>query len=102
MVHRYREVVRDPRRVWGWWDVADRALLACAYVTSTSFGFFWLLGRHQGLRSLGWVMAVGTLCIYLATVGVVRPILMWRLERRAKQKATQAATAPPPASPSQV
>ncbi len=86
MVHRYREVVRDPRRVWGGWDVADKALLACAYVTSSSFGFFWFLGRHQGLRSLGWVMAVGTICIYLSTVLVVRPLLMWRLERRGPRR----------------
>lgn len=79
MVHRYREVLHNPRRVWRAWDVSDRALLLCAFITSTSFGFFWLIGHHEGLRSLGWVMMVGTACIYLATIFVVRPLLVWRL-----------------------
>lgn len=82
MVHRYREVLHNPRRVWRRWDVSDRALLLCAYITSSSFGFFWLLGHHEGLKSLGWVMAVGTACIYLATIVVVRPLLKWRLGRK--------------------
>lgn len=81
MVHRYREVLHNPRRVWKRWDVSDQALLLCAFITSSSFGFFWLLGHHEGLKSLGWVMAVGTGCIYLATVLVVRPLLKWRLGR---------------------
>ncbi len=81
MVHRYREACHDSRRAWRWWDASDRALFLCAYVTSSSFGFFWLFAHHLGLRSLGWVMAVGTLCIYLAAVIVVRPILRWRLEK---------------------
>jgi predicted RND superfamily exporter protein len=81
MVHRYREACHDPRRAWRWWDSSDRALFLCAYVTSSSFGFFWLFAHHLGLRSLGWVMAVGTLCIYLAAVTVVRPILRWRLDK---------------------
>jgi predicted RND superfamily exporter protein len=81
MVHRYREACHDPRRAWRWWDSSDRALFLCAYVTSSSFGFFWLFAHHLGLRSLGWVMAVGTLCIYLAAVIVVRPVLRWRLEK---------------------
>ena len=79
MVHRYREARRDPRRPWKGWDASDAALLGCAYVTSTSFGFFWLFARHQGLKSLGLVMAVGTACIYLATLSVLRPVLKWRL-----------------------
>jgi predicted RND superfamily exporter protein len=80
MVHRYREAKRDPRhRAWRGWDVSDWALLLCAYVTSTAFGFFWLLGHHRGLKSLGLVMALGTACIYLATVAVLRPVLKWRL-----------------------
>jgi uncharacterized protein len=82
MVHRYREACHDPRRAWRWWDASDRALLLCAYVTSSSFGFFYAFAHHKGLRSLGWVMAVGTLCIYLAAVLVLRPILRWRLEQR--------------------
>jgi len=82
LVHRYREGVRDPRRVWRQWDVSDRALLLCAYITTTSFGFFWALAHHQGLRSLGLVMALGTTCIYLAGVVVLRPMLIWRLARR--------------------
>ena len=57
MVHRYREACHDPRRAWRWWDSSDRALFLCAYVTSSSFGFFWLFAHHLGLRSLGWVMA---------------------------------------------
>jgi predicted RND superfamily exporter protein len=80
MVHRYLEAKKYPRRTWRRWDVSDRALLLCAYITSTSFGFFWLLAEHQGLKSLGFVMAMGTACIYLATVMVLRPILKWRLQ----------------------
>jgi predicted RND superfamily exporter protein len=84
LVHRYREALREPhRRAWGRWDVADRALLLCAFVTSSSFGFFFLLARHQGLKSLGLVMALGSLCIYLAGLVVLRPLLKWRLARRA-------------------
>ena len=73
MIHRYRETLRDPRRVWRFWDVADRALLLCAYITSTSFGFFWWISEHRGLKSLGLVMALGTACIYLSTVMVLPP-----------------------------
>jgi predicted RND superfamily exporter protein len=82
MVHRYREARKDPRRVWRRWDVADKALLLCAYVTCSSFGFFWLIANHRGVRSLGMVIAVGTACIYLATITVLRPFLLWRLNRR--------------------
>ncbi len=81
MVHRYREAMHDPRRIWEKWDVSDRALLLCAYVTSVSFGFFWALAHHQGLRSLGLVMALGTGCIYLATLCMLRPLLRWKLSR---------------------
>ena len=82
MIHRYREALADPRRVWRRWDVADRALLLCAYVTCSSFAFFWALGHHRGLKSLGLVMAMGTACIYLSTIMVLRPLLKWLLERR--------------------
>jgi predicted RND superfamily exporter protein len=85
LVHRYREALREPRRVWRRWDVSDRALLLCAYVTCTSFGFFWALAHHRGLRSLGLVMALGTACIYLAAVMVLRPLLVWRLVKREKK-----------------
>jgi uncharacterized protein len=81
MTHRYREVKNDPRRVWGSWDTSDRALLLCAFVTTSSFAFFWALGHHEGLKSLGLVMALGTACIYLAAILVVRPLLKWRIER---------------------
>jgi len=81
MVHRYLEAKHHARRVWRGWDVSDRALLLCAYITSTSFGFFWLLAHHQGLKSLGLVMALGTACIYLSTVMVLRPYLRWRLTK---------------------
>jgi hypothetical protein len=84
MVHRYRETLHDPRRVWQRWDVSDRALLLCAIVTSFSFGFL-AFARHRGLASLGWIMAVGTACIYLATVVVLRPILHLRLQRKGLQ-----------------
>ncbi len=47
MIHRYRETLRDPRRVWRFWDVADRALLLCAYITSSCFGFFWAISEHR-------------------------------------------------------
>jgi predicted RND superfamily exporter protein len=85
LVHRYREAVRYPSHVWRRWDVSDRALLLCAYITSGSFGFFWLIAHHQGLRSLGLVMALGTACIYLAAVLVLRPLLLWRLARNRKE-----------------
>jgi uncharacterized protein len=81
LMHRYREARSDSRRVWTRWDVSDRALLLCAYVTTSSFGFFWFLGHHEGLKSLGLVMALGTACIYLAALLVVRPLLKWRIER---------------------
>jgi hopanoid biosynthesis associated RND transporter like protein HpnN len=81
MVHRYREACHDPRRYWRWWDASDKALLLCAYVTCSSFGFFFLLAHHRGLKSLGLVMALGTLCVYLASFLVVRPLLLWRLRK---------------------
>ncbi len=81
MVHRFEEAKQNPRRAWRRWDVSDRALLLCAYITSSSFGFFWLLAHHQGLKSLGLVMALGTACIYLATVMALRPLLKWRLRQ---------------------
>ncbi len=79
MVHRYNEACRDEHRPWRRWDVSDRALLLCGYVTSISFGFFWLFGHHLGLRSLGLVMALGIACIYLSTLCVLRPLLLWKL-----------------------
>jgi predicted RND superfamily exporter protein len=82
LLHRYREVKHNPRRVWKWWDPSDRALLLCAFVTCSSFAFFWALGHHRGLMSLGLVMALGTLCIYLSAIMVVRPLLRWRIERK--------------------
>jgi hypothetical protein len=85
MVHRYKEAVANPRRVWLRRDPADRALLLCAFVTCSSFGFFGLFAHHKGLESLGLVMAVGTFCIYLAAILVVRPLLTWRLEHRRQQ-----------------
>ena len=86
MVHRYNEARKSPHhRRWTGWDVSDKALLLCAYVTTASFGFFWALGHHQGLKSLGLVMAIGIACIYLATLCMLRPMLLWRLARdRAK------------------
>jgi hypothetical protein len=81
MVHRYQEAQKHPRRAWRRWDVSDRALLLCAFITSSSFGFFWLLAQHQGLKSLGLVMALGIACIYVATLTVLRPLLRWRLQR---------------------
>ncbi len=61
-----------------------RACSCAAYVTSTSFGFFWALAKHEGLKSLGLVMALGTACIYLSAVLVLRPVLLWMLERKSK------------------
>jgi predicted RND superfamily exporter protein len=84
LVHRYREALHDPRRVWRFWDVSDRGLLLCAYVTCTSFGFFWAIAHHRGLQSLGLVMTVGTACIYLAAILVLRPLLLWNLRRSSK------------------
>jgi uncharacterized protein len=86
MVHRYNEACSDPRRTWQKWDVSDRALLLCGFVTSASFGFFWALGHHEGLKSLGLVMALGTACIYLATLCMLRPLLMWKLAQNPPRK----------------
>jgi predicted RND superfamily exporter protein len=85
MIHRYREALHDHRRGWTTWDASDKALLLCALITSSSFGFFFAFANHRGLKSLGLVMALGTACIYLATILVVRPILMWKLSRRKPQ-----------------
>jgi hypothetical protein len=85
MMHRYREAMHDPRRVWTSWDVSDRALLLCAFVTTSSFAFFWGLGHHEGLKSLGLVMALGIGCIYLAALLVVRPVLKWKIERQKRR-----------------
>ena len=90
LMHRYREAVHDPRRVWRRWDPSDRALLLCAFVTTSSFGFFWLMSSHLGLKSLGLVMAVGTLCIYLSAILVVRPLLTWKLEARRPKRTPSA------------
>jgi hypothetical protein len=81
LVHRYLEARKDPARSWRGWDASDNGLLLCAILTSASFGFFWLTAHHQGLRSLGMVIAVGTACIYLSGLLVLRPLLRWRLER---------------------
>jgi predicted RND superfamily exporter protein len=86
MVHRYLEAAKYPRRTWRGWDVSDRALLLCAFITSSSFGFFWLLAQHRGLKSLGLVMGLGAACIYLATTAVLRPILKWRLASALRSK----------------
>ncbi|MBI1189676.1 MAG: MMPL family transporter [Tepidisphaera sp.] len=82
LVHRWKEALREPERGWQGWDVSDRALLLCAFATSSSFGYFWAVGHHQGLRSLGLVMALGVASIYLAAVIVLRPLLRLSLQRR--------------------
>ncbi len=81
MVHRYRETQHNPRRVWRFWDISERALLLCAFVTCSAFGFL-ALARDRGIASLGLVMAIGIGCIYLSAVFVVRPLLLWRLARK--------------------
>lgn len=86
LVHRYREAARDPRRVWTRWDVADSAMLLCAYITCAAFGFFALLAHHKGLRSLGVVMTLGTACIYLAGLLALRPLLILRLRSRQQSR----------------
>jgi predicted RND superfamily exporter protein len=96
MVHRYNEACGDRHRPWRRWDVSDKALLSCAYVTSASFGFFWLFGHHEGLKSLGLVMALGTACIYLATLFMLRPLLLWKLARR--DQCARPGSLPPPDS----
>ncbi len=95
MVHRYNEACRDAHRPWRRWDVSDRALLLCGYVTSISFGFFWLFGHHLGLRSLGLVMALGIACIYLSTLCVLRPLLLWKLARGTGRAPARAVTPTP-------
>ncbi len=81
MTHRYRETLHNPRRVWRFWDVSERALLMCAFVTCSAFGFL-ALGRDRGIASLGLVMTLGIACIYLAAILVIRPILLWRLAHK--------------------
>ncbi len=81
MTHRYRESMHNPRRVWRFWDVSERALLMCAFVTCSAFGFL-ALGRDRGIASLGLVMTLGIACIYLAAILVIRPVLMWRLAHK--------------------
>ncbi len=54
MVHRYNEACRDPRRAWKRWDVSDRALLLCGFVTSASFGFFWRSVITKGSKASAW------------------------------------------------
>ncbi|HMD53261.1 MAG TPA: MMPL family transporter, partial [Phycisphaerae bacterium] len=78
LMHRYRETLHNPRRIWRFWDVSERALLLCAFVTCSSFAFL-ALTRDRGIASLGLVMAVGIGCIYLSAVFVVRPLLIWLL-----------------------
>ena len=78
MMHRYRETRHNPRRVWRIWDVSERALLLCAFVTCSSFGFL-ALARDRGIASLGLIMAIGIGCIYLSAVFVLRPLLTWHL-----------------------
>ncbi len=81
MMHRYREAEHNPRRIWRFWDVSERALLMCAFVTCSSFGFLGL-SRDRGIASLGIIMALGIACIYLSAVFVVRPLLTWRLANK--------------------
>jgi predicted RND superfamily exporter protein len=99
MVHRYNEAASDPRRCWEKWDVSDRALLLCAFVTCASFGFFWALAHHQGLKSLGLVMALGIGCIYLATLCMLRPLLLWRLAHKKLRPTARVATEQPAGAP---
>jgi predicted RND superfamily exporter protein len=81
MMHRYREAEHNPRRIWRFWDVSERALLMCAFVTCSSFGFLGL-SRDRGIASLGIIMALGIACIYLAAIFVIRPLLTWRLANK--------------------
>lgn len=81
MTHRYRETLHNPRRIWRFWDVSERALFMCAFVTCSAFGFL-ALGRDRGIASLGLVMTLGIACIYLSAILVIRPILLWRLAHK--------------------
>ncbi len=81
MMHRYREAEHNPRRIWRFWDVSERALLMCAFVTCSSFGFLGL-SRDRGIASLGIIMALGIACIYLSAIFVIRPMLTWRLANK--------------------
>ncbi len=81
MMHRYREAEHNPRRIWRFWDVSERALLMCAFVTCSSFGFLGL-SRDRGIASLGIIMALGIACIYLSAIFVIRPLLTWRLAHK--------------------
>ncbi|MGC9259025.1 MAG: MMPL family transporter [Phycisphaerae bacterium] len=85
MMHRYREAEHNPRRIWRFWDISERALLMCAFVTCSSFGFLGL-SRDRGIASLGIIMALGIACIYLSAVFVVRPLLTWRLAKKGVYK----------------
>ena len=88
MMHRYREAEHNPRRIWRFWDVSERALLMCAFVTCSSFGFLGL-SRDRGIASLGVIMALGIACIYLSAIFVIRPLLTWRLAQKGVYAANQ-------------
>jgi hypothetical protein len=101
LVHRALEARTDQADrghavVWRGWDVSDRALLLCAFATCASFGYFWAVGHHEGLRSLGLVMALGIACIYLAAVLTLRPLLRFWVSRGATSPAARGPVAPRP------
>ena len=62
-------------------------------------GRFTLRAYVSPLAPLIWlgglVMALGTACIYLAAVLVVRPLLKWRIERAGQPRAAYAAVGRP-------
>ena len=82
MVHRYNEACGDPRRSWQKWDVGKRRTCSSAASSppsaSASFGPWVTMKALKSLET-PLVMAAGTACIYLATLCMLRPLLLWKL-----------------------
>ena len=82
MVHRYREACRDPRRALARLGHQRPRPAAVRVRHLHQLRLLLALRPPRGLRSLGLVMALGTACIYLATLCVLRPLLLWQLATR--------------------
>ena len=79
VLHRYHE--GGPTRFS--LGATRRAVILTALTTIIGFGCL-MIAQHRGLRSLGMVMAIGSMCGMIASVIVLPALLVW-LERRGKQ-----------------
>ena len=69
LMHRARET--ESARALGW---TSRAVLVSAATTAIGFGTL-LFASHQGLRSLGWLMVIGTVATIAASVYLLPSLL---------------------------